>query len=433
MADEEILKLAKDLLALRTGEQTRLDRIYSYIRGTQALPSVPEGVPTEVRKLAQMSRVNLIRLVIDVPAQSLYVAGYRAKDGTDDDPSWEAWQANQLDARQTGVHRSALGYGASYVKVLPGTPNAVVRGVSPRKVSCFYGADDMWPQYAIEDITQLGRPATYRLYDRENVYTITETTGGLEMKEAVLQHGLGVTPFVRFRNLLDLDDDQVGEVEPLMSLQDQIDFTTFGLLVAQHFQAFRQRYIMGWTAESESDKIKAGASRFLTFDDPDVKVGEFGEISLSGYLESREATLQHLATISQTPPHNLLGKLVNLSADALVAAESGHRRKIAERQITFGEGWEQVLALVAVAEKRDPDPTAQVRWQDTEARAFAATVDGLGKLATMLGVPASELWERIPDVTQQDVERWKRTLREGDALANLEAMLAGQAQPPAVV
>jgi hypothetical protein len=72
---------------------------------------------------------------------------------------------------------------------------------------------------------------------------------------------------VRFRNLLDLDDDQVGEVEPLMPLQDQIDFTTFGLLVAQHYQSFRQRYIIGWTTDDENEKAKAGASRMWTFDD----------------------------------------------------------------------------------------------------------------------------------------------------------------------
>jgi hypothetical protein len=428
---EKIVDLAKSLLNLRTGEKERLDRIYTYLRGLQGLPSVPEGVPSEVRNLAKMSRVNLIRLVIDVPAQSLYVAGYRGTTDTDDAPSWSAWQANQLDARQTGVHRAALSYGASYVNVLPGTPSAVVRGLSPRKAFCFYGDDDVWPKYAIEDRTRPGGPVTYRLYDDQQVHELVEVTGGYDVLSSS-EHGLGVTPFVRFRNLLDLDDDQVGEVEPLMALQDQLDFTTFGLLVAQHYQSFRQRYVMGWTADSEDAKAKAGASRFWTFESTEVEVGEFGQVDLSGYLDSREATIQHLATISQTPPHHLLGKLVNLSAEALVAAESGQRRKIAERMVTFGEGWEQVLGLVAVAEKRKPDQGAQVRWQDTEARAFAATVDGLGKLAVMLNVPPQELWERIPGVTQQDVDRWKASLAEGDALGKLTELLEKQAVPPAV-
>ncbi len=69
---------------------------------------------------------------------------------------------------------------------------------------------------------------------------------------------------------------------------------------------------------------------------------------------------------------------------------------------------------------------AQVRWRDTESRALSATVDALGKMAAMLGVPVQELWEKIPGVTQQDVERWKTTVAEGDPIASLEAMLSRQ-------
>jgi hypothetical protein len=426
---KQVFDLAGDLLKIRFAEMERLNNIYAYLRGLQGLPAVPQGVPDEVRKLAKMSRVNMIRLVIDVPAQSLYVSGYRSPGAEQDSPGWDTWQANQLDARQTGVHRAALAYGASYVSVLPGEPKPVVRGLSPRKATCFYGADDVWPRYALELRPRLGDKNVYRLFDDEAAYTFIEDTGGPRVIGTPEAHDLGVTPFVRFRNLLDLDDDQVGEVEPLMPLQDQVDFTTFALLVAQQFQSFRQRYVIGWTTDDESTKAKAGASRMWTFDDPEVKVGEFGEVNLAGYLDSREATLQHLATISQTPPHHLLGKLVNLSAEALVAAESGHRRKIAEREITFGEAWEQALGLAARAEGLQDEESAQVRWQDTEARSFAATVDGLGKLAEMLHIPVEALWEKVPGVTQTDVESWKKMAREGNALASLTELLDRQAQP----
>jgi hypothetical protein len=426
---------AQKLIEMRTGECDRLEKIYRYLRGTQGLPAVPTGVPDEVRRLAQMSRVNLIPLVVHVPAESLYVSGYRTQDGQDDLESWSAWQANKLDAKQTGVHRAALTYGASYVNVMPGQPGPVVRGLSPRKVGVFYSDEnDAWPVYAIENRRRMDGKKGYRLYDDTAVYELVEGSSRLELVGDPSQHDFPVTPFVRFRNLLDLDDDQVGEVEPLMPLQDQIDFTTFGLLVAQHYQAFRQRYIIGWTTDDENEKAKAGASRLWTFGDgkDEVAVGEFGQIDLSGYLSSRESTLEHLATISQTPPHHLLGKLVNLSAEALVAAESGQRRKIAEREITFGEAWEQVFILIALAQKREPDEGAQVRWQDTEARSFAATVDALGKLVQMLGVPAQELWERIPGVTMADVEKWKKS-PQGAMEQMVQRLLQNQAPAPAPV
>jgi hypothetical protein len=242
---------------------------------------------------------------------------------------------------------------------------------------------------------------------------------------------MGVCPVVRFRNHEDLDDDSclLGEVEPLMPLQDQIDATTFGLMVAQHFQAFKQRYIIGWTGLDENTAAQTSASRLWSFEDTDVKVGEFGEVNLGGYLDSRTATTELLATISQTPPHHLLGKMINLSAEALAAAESGQRRKIAERETTWGESWEQALRLAASAEGTDVAEDAEVRWRDTEARSLAATVDALGKLTQMLGVPAQELWERVPGVSQQDVDRWKATAASTDAFTQLNLLLEGQTNP----
>lgn len=405
LTDEQAIAQAKELLSFRQAESENLNEIYAYLRGKQPLPIVPAGVPIEIRRLAKMARANFIKLIIDVPAESLYVSGFRTPTGVTNEPGWDIWQANRMDARQTAIHRAALAYGVSYARVTPGDPVPVIKGVSPRNMTTIYGDDESWPVSALERVKDR-KAIRYRLYDTEQVYFLVEDTSGLQVYDT-RAHDLGVVPVIRFRNLEDLDDDQIGEVEPLMSTVDQIDVTTFELLVAQHFQSFRQRYIMGWTAKSEEDKIKTGASRYLTFEDKEVKVGEFGEVNLGGYLDSRSASIENLATISQTPPHHLLGKLVNMSAEALVAADSGKQSKIRERQITVGESWEQTLGTAARAAGQAVSDGAQVRWADTEARSLAQTVDALGKIATMLGVPAEELWERIPGVTQQDVERWK--------------------------
>src|SRR5690606_22476723 len=125
---------------------------------------------------------------------------------------------------------------------------------------------------------------------------------------------------------MDLDDPAVGIVEPHIFLQDQINITTFGLLVAQHYGAFKQRYVIGWLADSEEQKLKAAAQKIWTFEDENVKVGEFSQTDLNGYIASREATLRHLATVSQTPAHELTGQLVNMSAEALAAAEASKMR-----------------------------------------------------------------------------------------------------------
>jgi hypothetical protein len=182
-------------------------------------------------------------------------------------------------------------------------------------------------------------------------------------------------------------------------------------------------------AENDDDKIAVAANKILTFDDPDTKLGEFSAASLQGYIDSRRDSLRNLAAISQTPAHALRGELVNLSAEALAAAEQAERRKITERETMFGEAWEQTLALAGTIAGFETDDSAEVRWRDTEARAFAATVDGLGKMAQMLSIPVQELWERIPGVTQTDVERWKATAAQGDAFSQLNDILTRQATP----
>ncbi len=428
LGQQAAIDQTKIMLGWRAAEQRRLERLYSYIHGRQRFLWLPSSAPAEVRRIAEMSRVNVLGLVVDSMAQSMYVDGYRAPRGESEAPAWDVWQRNRMDARQLGVHRAALGYGVSYTTILPGEPVSVIRGHSPRNMTAVYGDDDDWPLWALEKRRSATSGATlYRLFDDEMTYWMSVDAGNKVEFVSSEEHGLGVVPVVRFLARSDLDDEVTSEIDDLISLQDQINLTTFGLLVVQHYGAFPQKWIAGWMAETEDEQVQVAANKVLTFEDPDTKLGEFSAANLSGYIESRRDSLRNLAAISQTPAHALRGELVNLSAEALAAAEQAERRKITERETMFGEAWEQTLSLAARAAGIESDPAAQVRWKDTEARAFAATVDALGKMVQMLGIPAEELWERVPGATQQDVERWKATAAQGDSFAQLNAILERQA------
>jgi hypothetical protein len=215
---------------------------------------------------------------------------------------WNIWQANKMDARQTGLHRATFAYGAAYAVVLPGDPVPVIRPASPRHLTAMYGEDPDWPMWALEKLDSNG---LWRLYDEEIAYHLgvekdpNSKSGGtrfvfIDSEE----HGLGVVPVVRFLDEEDLDaDDDVpceggvfekvdvpmrGRIAPLMDIQGQIDVTTVGLLIAQWYTAFRQRWVIGWTADSEKELVKAMASEMATFEDSaqDVKVGQWDESSL---------------------------------------------------------------------------------------------------------------------------------------------------------
>lgn len=453
MKPDAVVDLAQELKEVHEEEREQLDVVRRYWRGRQALPAViPSAAPHEVKVMARIARVNICKIVVDAMTQSMYVDGFRTDLESENNPVWAAWQRNRLDARQTGIHRAAFAYGASYCVVLPGDSEPVMRGSSPRNLTALYGNDPDWPDAAIE---RLGRSrdgsSLWRIYDETHSYFVKEgrpAAGSQEREWTFIsssEHGAGVTPVVRFLDEEDLDaDDEVepadrqsdlpilrGQVSPLFSIQDQIDLTTFNLLVAQHYNGFRQRYIVGWTADSEEERMKAAASQVWTFDeDADLmKLGEFEQTDLSGYIESREASLRHGATLSQTPVHELVGQLVNMAAEALAAAEAGKDRKVDERQALAGESWEQALWLAGRYKGIEIPDDSQVRWRDTSAQAFAATVDALGKLAQMLGIPREELWERVPGATPADVARWKEKSKQGDSFAQLTDLLDRQSDP----
>jgi hypothetical protein len=432
LSAEQAVTRAQKLHEQREAERLRLDEVRRYWVGRQKLPAViPAASPDEVRLLARLSRVNVVGIVVESLAQSLAVEGFRGKRQPDNTEVWSIWQANRLDARQSIIHRAVLAYGVAYAVVTPGSPAPVIRGLSPRRLTTQYETVDAdWPTYALEH--RSGK--SWRLYDAGGVYELTGDSGRFEFV-AHAEHGAGVTPVIRYLEVQDPDwDDEpsneshtgayaadrqvIGEVAGLMTIQDQIDLITFNLLVAQHYAAFRQRFVIGWLAPDEQTRMKMGASTWLTFEDePDkVKVGDLEATPLDGYLASRQASFRQAASLSQTPAHELIGELVNLSAEALAAAEAGRDRKVADRQTTIGEAHEQTLSLAGRLAGITVPQDAQVVWRDTSARSFAATVDGLGKLAQMLGVPQDELWERIPGVSQQDVQRW-RTERQSRAAA----------------
>lgn len=436
----DAIELAEHLYKVRMAERETLDEVRRYWKGRQKLPAVYDSKSGEVIKvLARSSRVNIIPIIINSVAQAMYVDGFRANDGSEDIEVWNAWQANRMDRHQMGIHRATTAYGRSYVTVVPGDSAPVWKGYSPRQMTALYGEDPHWPDSALSHEGH----GSWRLWDEEAIYFLDGKEGKFTFTEA-RPHRAPVCPVIRHVDEEDLDvDDEVsaqsflgepdhltiGQVGPYMAVQDQIDITTFGLKVAENAGAFRQRYAIGWVAENEAEQLKASAAKLWTIDeDPsDVTIGEFGQTDLGGYIESREASLRHAAALSQTPLPEF-ATLIQMSADALAAAYAGKERKIEERQTLAGESHEQEFWLTGHYMGIDIPEDAQVVWRETSARSFASTVDGLGKLAQMLGVPPQELWEKIPGVTKSDVERWKAIAEQGDAFAQMEAMLTRQAQ-----
>ena len=478
-------ELANQMMQMRAVEQRRLDKISRYMRGRHDQPYAPKGVNAEYRWIMKKSRRNFLPLVVSVISENLHVDGYKPSGETtietastiDVDPMWNTFRANRMISRQHGVHRSVSKYGSAYIVVLPGQMSTdeelevdnvpVMRPVSPRRMTAFYmdDVDDEWPQCAIE-VRIAGNPVRPQdqriiasLYDENTRYIMTSDTGIIGSNAAninlhiaepddpylnglnpIMSHGLGICPVVRFLYESDLDGetDCSGEVEPLIPLQDQINATTFNLMMAEQYEAFKQRWVTGMSPSDEAGRSKApfqpGVDRVWAAEDPTTRFGEFDEAKLDPYINVREASIRHMSTISQVPPYHLLGQIANLSAEALAAARDGLDRKVEELQSVLTDPWRNSFRLNALAagdKKGWNDLNGEVVWRDTSARAFSATIDGLGKAAQMLGIPAEELWRLIPGATADDVNRWvqaRQQYQAKDVVKNAVAA-AMQSQP----
>lgn len=436
-------KKAAELLKDGRVEWARLRRFVRYARGLQKGPWLPDGTESEYRDIAKKSASNWLDLVIRAVAQGLIVDSYG--DQTEKPGVWDkAWQANGMDARQHSLHRAVGTLGYSYLIVMPGeNQTAWMRPEAATRLFAVYDDPaDEWPKFALREVVTDKR---YELYDGDARYTILGKPDAGEVK--ILEHDFEETPVVQMRWAIDLLGTPMGEIEPVISIQDRIVDATFTLQMVAKYGAFPQRWIAGMSATPLTDTdgnpvldgdgnpvfptIKSYIDHILMADDADTKFGQFAAADLRQYVEALEAHIRHLAAITQTPPHYLLGALVNLSADALAAAESGLQRKIREKREVLGEGYEQALRLAALAigdQEAALDTSSQVHWQDVESRSLSQTADALTKLA-QLGVPPQMLMEMIPGWTKTDVDKATKLLEEGGPIDALMRELAAGDTP----
>lgn len=464
----------QELLQVRSFEAQRLDVLAGVVRpsvpftggepamavqgpfqsNVTAVP-IPQDATETMKRIAVRSETNMLPLVLDTFSQVMKVDNYLSSigEGSEIDresaSAWKWWQRNQMNARQTGLHRAALLYGVAYSAVLPAmSPGADGSTVfwhpsSPRNMTAVYGErmvwnprhggpiDDDWPIHALEINGNI-----IRLYDEKDVHFIgvkSQPHSSLGWRDQTyLQagnfdyiesraHGVGVCPIVRYRDKVMLDgEEQLGIIEPLLVLQSRINETTWGMLVAQYFAAFKQRYIIGWVPKSEQDALKMSVNNTWTFADDTVKVGELNETDLTRYIESKKSAVMDMSALSQLPPHAMgMDGISNISESTLAALETAKERKSGEITTSLGEAHEQAFRLAAHISgdaEGAADFGSEVKWREMSAKAFAATVDGLGKLGEMLGVPDELLWEDIPGKTRSWVERAKKLREETDPL-----------------
>ncbi|MGW1269681.1 phage portal protein [Streptomyces sp. NPDC002491] len=429
-----------------------LNKLQAYAEGRPPLPHVPGVDPAKANEWMRDARTNWTSLVIDSPAERLGVEGFRFGDKSEaDDDANRIWQQSCMDAESELVHYGALSQRRSFVLVEDdgtGEPRmlhktarqvAVARDPhNPRKIAAgLYMYLDDWTGQSratlwtpeethefVSELSELAFPLRAARLDSWDLWTLPSG------KESSTVNPYGEVPLVPFVNRRNRRADGYAEHEDVLSIQNRINLSLINLIAAMKYGAFRQRWAAGLEVDEDPvtgkpiQPFQLDIRSLWTTDDPEVRFGEFQATDLRPYVAAVESAVQDLAAISKTPPHYLLGQVVNVSGDALKAAETGLASKVRSKQREFGESWEHVmrLAFKVKGDSRADEPMGETIWADSESRTVSELADAAVKKSTA-GVP----WrQRMEDMgyTPQQISRM-----EIDRAS--DAMLAPQTADPA--
>lgn len=264
-------------------------------------------------------------------------------------------------------------------------------------------------------------------------------------EEPVGRHGLPGLPLVEFRNQSLLDDTPVSDISFVMSMQDGINLAWAYLLNALDYASLKQRVVLNSgppmrpildedgnvVGKQPVELQELTQDRVVFLDGENVSIGEWSSSNLDAFSKVIEQAVEHIAAQTRTPPHYLVAKMVNTSAESLTIAEAGLVSKTQERITYVNPALRRLYWLIASAmgdeAKAEAVRSSKLLWRDVQYRSDAQRADALQKKRAM-GYPLQYILEQ-DGVDPDDIERILRMSRE-EARMDPIADLARQMSTP---
>ena len=427
-----------------------------YYFGRQRLAFATNKFREAFAGLFQAFSDNLCPLVVDSVAERLQVTGFGVEEGAAAlaTNAWQVWQRNRMDERAGLVHRSALRCGDGYVIVWPaadGTPT--IWPQQPEMMTVGY--DDENPG-VIEWAAKVWldeKRARLNLYfpDRiEKYISKSDLQNGLSEKpdnfipyqeplEAwPLPNPYGVVPVFHFANNAWITDFGCSELASVIPLQDALNKAICDMLVSMEFTAFPQRWATGLELEIDPDTgkpvvpFKAGVDRVWSVASEAVRFGQFDPAGLEQFLRVQEALRTEIARVSGLPPHYINQTTgSHPSGDSLRASEARFVAKVRGRQTSFGNCWENVMALALRIGNVASDVRLTTQWQDASPISETELLNAL-LIKQQLGASDQQLLGEA-GYGEQDIQRMMgETQAAAVAAAERQRQAFNSGLPPAM-
>lgn len=456
VADETPIDVVNRLRGRLAKRKTDADKWSAYYNGEHPLKFASPEFSGMTGGLFQGFSDNWCRVVPDTAVERLRPMGFRLEDGTIDTEAGRAWKASECDVEISLALLEALITGRSFALVwkpdgvhteitFQDSSHAIVEYEPGRRNIRRYGLT-MFTDGEYEFVTLFSAPDRMVYRFQRKVTGLGEWQPrqiGLRPSESAhFRNPLGgVVPLVEFANRSRLHAKPRSDIEPVAPLQDAVNTIWCHLMTAADEMALPARAVLGMDRptkeilDPETGEVvgeedvpigKFRSDRLLWLEREGAQIAEFSAADLSNYTRVIEVAVQHIAAQTRTPPHYLLGQMVNVSADALTAAESGLVAKVTELQRFFGSALRELMRIEALVSgdpaRAEALALGSVIWRDAQFRSDAQYADALTKFKA-INVPDEALWERIPGVTPDEIERWKR-MRTDQAAAIVGGDLA---------
>lgn len=455
MATLEDAKALVDVMydELRT-RQSKIRIIDNYYRGVHPLKYASDEFKKYHADRYRDFADNWVPIVADSPVERMTWQGILPSGDTKpDSETWRLWLVNGLDVDSQLGFLGAVNSARSFILVWgdpdnPDTPVATFEDASQCIVAYKAGSrrirraalktwQDGFREFATlylpNEVWKFERPLDHQTkssftarIDEELDEWFPRDVGEINPQP----NPMGIVPMVELQNKPTLTGEPISDVSGVIAMQDALNLLWAQLFTASDYASFPQRVILGAEAptvpildsttgevvgEKPVDMAKFAVDRVMMFTGENAKIAEWSAANLEAYTAVIEVAIGHIAAQTRTPQHYLVGKMSNLSSDALIAAEGGLVKRTQEKQLWFGAGIREATALMAQAQTPGNNAKATAlragrsMWADEEFRSQAQLADALLKLS-QVGFPFEYLaskWGLSPTEVADLVEMKK--------------------------
>ncbi|MFD0773460.1 phage portal protein [Streptomonospora algeriensis] len=420
---ETVSRLGSEL----TARQPVIDRRLNYLRGHHPLVYASEEFQQYMGDRFKGFADNWCSPVINSPAERMNILGIRPAGETAADKEMQRiWRDNSCDRTSSEALTVMLAAARSYGLVWNNPRDEKTPRITfERADQCIVRHDPetglgthglkLWRDEKKEYATlydwhfvwKWQRQAARVVPEGDQPDPAVQAGGGWEPRQPTgddtwpIPNPLGALPLVELRNQTLLDDSPISDIDGTIAMQDAINLVWAYLLNALDYASLPQRIMTGAQPpkvpllDSQGQQVgerpveldELMRDRVLWVPDQTARSSEWSAANLDVFSSVIERAIEHVAAQTRTPPHYLIGRIANLSAEALASAETGLVSKTRERIVYATPEIREIHALAALVQDNDAKARAMrggvVLWDDPQYRAMGQKVDALMKLKQM--------------------------------------------------